>query len=231
MNLIKLSNDLEYEYIIKPNTRAKKLILRVDLNGIIAITTPKKGYNNKKIESFIRDHETWIIEKFNNKIEKVIFKNQDTFTLFDEIYTIKHTNISRGLTKFDQETKILSINCKPEFLHRRVCKWIKTYILEYFSNQVSLYANQLQKTYTTVKVKNTKTRWGSCSSKGTISLCWLLAFAPKYVCDYVIAHECTHLQHLNHSPAFWHTLTHLFPQTAQAERWLKRHGKSLFAYY
>ena len=81
--------------------------------------------------------------------------------------------------------------------------------------------------YQNVRVKNQKTRWGSCSSKGNINLNLRLMMAPEPAIDYVIVHELCHLRVLNHSPAFWTLVESCFPDYRRWRAWFKEHGASL----
>jgi len=72
-----------------------------------------------------------------------------------------------------------------------------------------------------VSIRNQRTRWGSCSAKGRISLNWRLIQLPPAVCDYVLWHELTHLRHPNHSARFWRELAHVCPDYAEARKWLR----------
>jgi predicted metal-dependent hydrolase len=78
-----------------------------------------------------------------------------------------------------------------------------------------------------VQVRDQKSRWGSCSARGTISLNWRLIQMPAPVRDYLILHELTHVRHLNHSGAFWRQVQAVCPDYAQAEQWLRQHGARL----
>ena len=78
-----------------------------------------------------------------------------------------------------------------------------------------------------VTVRNQKSRWGSCSRRGTISLNWRLIQTPDFVRDYVILHEVAHRREMNHSEKFWQEVGRLFPDHLQAERWLKQHANLL----
>jgi predicted metal-dependent hydrolase len=75
-----------------------------------------------------------------------------------------------------------------------------------------------------VTVRNQRSRWGSCSRRGTISLNWRLVQAPAFVSDYIILHELAHLKEMNHSRRFWRVVEQLCPAFADAEKWLKRHS-------
>jgi predicted metal-dependent hydrolase len=78
-----------------------------------------------------------------------------------------------------------------------------------------------------VTVRNQKSRWGSCSRRGTISLNWRLIQSPGFVRDYIILHELAHRRQMNHSEKFWQEVERLFPDYSQAERWLKQHANLL----
>lgn len=75
-----------------------------------------------------------------------------------------------------------------------------------------------------VTVRNQRSRWGSCSRAGTISLNWRLVQAPAFVRDYLVLHELAHLREMNHSTRFWREVARLCPNSAEAERWLKQHA-------
>ena len=81
-----------------------------------------------------------------------------------------------------------------------------------------------------VSVRDTKSRWGSCSGQGNLSFSWRLIFAPEPVLEYVVAHEVSHLAEMNHGPRFWRLVESLTPNSAAPRRWLKRHRNRLLAY-
>jgi len=75
-----------------------------------------------------------------------------------------------------------------------------------------------------ITVRNQRSRWGSCSASGTVSLNWRLIQAPESVRDYIIYHELTHLREMNHGERFWRAVAEVCPGWREAERWLKRHA-------
>jgi predicted metal-dependent hydrolase len=81
-----------------------------------------------------------------------------------------------------------------------------------------------------VSVRDTKSRWGSCSGQGNLSFSWRLIFAPEPVLEYVVAHEVSHLAEMNHGPRFWRLVESLIPNSAAPRGWLKRHRNRLLAY-
>ena len=85
----------------------------------------------------------------------------------------------------------------------------------------------LEARISTISVRNQRTRWGSCSARGKISLNWRLVQVPPSVRDYVILHEIAHLVHLNHSARFWTLVESFCPNYREEEAWLKRSGRSV----
>ena len=85
-----------------------------------------------------------------------------------------------------------------------------------------------------VSVRDTTSRWGSCTQGGRLSFSWRLILAPDHVLTYVIAHEVAHLKHMNHGPAFWRTVDELLDgkagEAASARHWLRKHGAALHRY-
>ena len=81
-----------------------------------------------------------------------------------------------------------------------------------------------------VNVRDTRSRWGSCSAQGSLSFSWRLIFAPEPVLDYVVAHEVAHLVEMNHGPRFWALVARLVPDSAGPRAWLKRHRSRLLSY-
>ncbi len=100
----------------------------------------------------------------------------------------------------------------------------------YFPERVRYYQQFTGGSYSRISIRDQKTRWGSCSSKGTLSFNWRLMLAPKEVLDYVVVHELCHLTHMDHSKAFWAQVAAVMPDYAIHRRWLKEQGDTLMQY-
>lgn len=98
---------------------------------------------------------------------------------------------------------------------------------EYFPKRVSCFAPITGGTYTRITIRDQKTRWGSCSARGTLSFNWRLMLAPPAVLDYVVVHELCHLTHMDHSKAFWSLVESACPDYRTYRKWLKEHGQEL----
>lgn len=92
------------------------------------------------------------------------------------------------------------------------------------------HAAALGRPYRAIVLRDTRSRWGSCSSDGRLMFSWRLAMAPPAVLDYVAAHEVAHLRHMDHSARFWNTVDRLMPDYPRHRDWLKRYGATLMAW-
>ncbi|MGN0279692.1 MAG: M48 family metallopeptidase [Lachnospiraceae bacterium] len=98
---------------------------------------------------------------------------------------------------------------------------------EYFPKRVAYFQQFTGGTYNRITIRDQKTRWGSCSARGTLSFNWRLMLAPPAILDYVVVHELCHLTHMDHSPAFWQAVGKVYPDYRTARKWLKDHGQEL----
>ena len=91
-------------------------------------------------------------------------------------------------------------------------------------------ARRLDVAYARITIRDTRSRWGSCSSTGTLSFTWRLVLAPRDVLDYVVVHELCHLRHHDHSSRFWAVVERARPTYRAEKAWLDAHGWELLAY-
>lgn len=103
----------------------------------------------------------------------------------------------------------------------------KTYIPQRVAYYTEHYDYLIRRDYSSITIRDQKTRWGSCSSRGTLSFNWRLMLAPLNILDYVIVHELCHLTHMNHSKDFWNCVETILPDYKERRKWLKEHGHEL----
>lgn len=110
---------------------------------------------------------------------------------------------------------------------RRLGDWLRAQAKAELTRRTHYHASNLGCRPTRISVRDQSTRWGSCSTTGTISFSWRLIFAPNYVLDYVAAHETAHLREMNHGPRFWRLVRETMPDMQRARIWLKQNGAEL----
>ncbi|MDM7987323.1 MAG: M48 family metallopeptidase, partial [Smithella sp.] len=111
---------------------------------------------------------------------------------------------------------------KEVFIH-----WYKEKANEVISERVAWYSDKMGIQVKQIKITSATTRWGSCSSKGTVSFPWRLVMAPVPVIDYVVVHELVHILEKNHGKAFWKKVRAIMPDYQQKIRWLEVNGHIL----
>jgi len=114
------------------------------------------------------------------------------------------------------------------YFHRRLSDWLKARALDEISRHaVPMAAALAARPLGKIALRDSRSRWGSCSSRGDLSFSWRLVMAPPEVLIYVVAHEVAHLAEMNHSPDFWSIVERLSPGGKLSRAWLKRHGAEL----
>ena len=194
--------------------------LRINRNGQPVLSLP---YWIPKAMGLMWAHkqENWIQQ---NTFVPIKFHDGQVISVLGKQVIIRHSP-DRVRTHIKED--ILWVAGEESFLPRRVCDFIKKEFLTYLHPQITEKEKILNLKHSRVTLRDTSTRWGSCSSRGGLSFCWRLAMAPLFVIDYLVAHEIAHLKHMNHSAAFWKTVSELTPYTNQAKKWLKENGHHL----
>jgi predicted metal-dependent hydrolase len=124
----------------------------------------------------------------------------------------------------------IRVRGEPVHLARRVRDFLMAKAGKELSLRARRLAARIGRDITQISVRDTRSRWGSCSGRGNISFSWRLIFAPEPVIDYVVAHEVSHLVEMNHGPRFWRLVESLSPDSGAPRAWLKRHRSRLFSY-
>lgn len=137
----------------------------------------------------------------------------------------------KGVTKLaiDDEQTLLSPGSEVTF-GDRVERFLKREARQDLQVAVDRHARNLAVDPNRIAIKDTKSRWGSCSSIGNLNFSWRLILAPIEVLDYVAAHETAHLIEMNHSPAFWSLVKKTYGPYEGARGWLRRNGQKLHSY-
>lgn len=213
---------------VTKSPRAKRLTLRIDSKERIPILSLPPRCTQKQAIKFVTEHQEWIIESLNNLPKSQKFTSGQNITLFGKNILICHAPEKRWGARIEQG--VLYVSGESEFTHRRVKDFIKKEAQKIFLKLSQKLAAKINRKVNDVVIKDTKSRWGSCSSLNNINYNWRLALAPRYVIDYIVAHEVSHLAHQDHSAAFWQCVADLCPDYLSGQEWLKQHGKELYVF-
>lgn len=115
---------------------------------------------------------------------------------------------------------------REEFFWRMVPRQAE----QLLSEKAAFYAERLGVSFADIRIKDQRSRWGSCSSKKNLNFNWRIIMAPEPVCDYVVIHEICHLLHMDHSREFWKEVEGLCPEYGQYKSWLKEKGGLLYPF-
>lgn len=115
------------------------------------------------------------------------------------------------------------IENNPESYRMAAVGWLREYARVRLGEQVRYYGAQMHVTVGRIAIKEQKTRWGSCSSKGNLNFNWKLILMPQRIQDYVVVHELAHRKQMNHSAAFWKEVEKVLPDYMECRQWLREH--------
>ncbi|WP_188093699.1 M48 family metallopeptidase [Sulfurimonas xiamenensis] len=207
-------NNLKIVHIYKANL--KNSYISVKKNGEIVLKTP--AVSKKYIQNLLISREEWIRKqlKIVEKNSQIRVNLQDEVLLFGKIFSIdtdKAKELRTYLKKIDT-TKIDNIlRCYDEFY--------KFYAQNYIVPRVEYYSKIMDLTYSDIKFRKMRSRWGSCSSKGIITFNTELIKVEEKLIDYVVVHELAHLKHMNHSKKFHSLVNQYIPDSYELNQKLK----------
>jgi predicted metal-dependent hydrolase len=226
--------NITYKIIVRRNPRAKRLTLKIARSsGDICLTLPLRASLSTG-KTFVENHVGWIAARLEKRLEHVYFAPDMMFPLRGVMMQIKHRpKVVGGIAveiESEEHTPCLWVGGDPVHLPRRVRDYLKKQAHHDLAQAVKYYETKSGLKSQGITLRDTSSRWGSCSSRGQLNFSWRLIMAPPYVLDYLAAHEVTHLKEMNHSTRYWSLLKSLCNHTDEAEAWLKKHGASLHRY-
>ena len=216
--------DDDIQIVVRPKLR--RLRLEVAEHGKIVVTVPPHT-PNMIIRRFISDHQDWIRKQQGKQKGKVKLQTSSYIYLFGIKYELMIQERQNNIPGFAIVGKQVLYNPIAKSSTQVNSKLLHSFLKRTFEAYVVPRTSQLAKTmklqFSQIKLREQKTRWGSCSSRGTVSFNWrLVHFEPKII-DYVIIHELAHLKEANHSRAFWRLVATYAPHFATAKKTLQRY--------
>lgn len=223
MGLLILEGNPPVEVLLRRSARARKLSLRISrLDGRATLTLPQRVPEREGM-AFLRDREEWLrghLESIEPEVGvslggTVLFRGKGLRLVAGDV---KRARLVDG---------VLVLPDDPEKTGKRVAAFLKLQARDALADASDRYSKALGKPYGKISLRDTRSRWGSCSSAGDLMYSWRLVMAPPDVLEYVAAHEVAHLQHMDHSPRFWAAVERLYPNHKACRKWLRLHGGAL----
>ena len=212
------------EVELREHPRARRLTLRVAArDGRVTLTMPR-GTRVSKALDFARERREWILNHVSRVAPEEGVQIGGTVPVDGKELTL----VPGAVRAPRVEANTLIVPRRAAVAPgRTIAGFLKVRARDRLTEASDRYAAALGRSYARISLRDTRTRWGSCSSAGALMYSWRLAMAPPDVLDYVAAHEVSHLVEMNHSPAFWAVVEGLCPAYDAHRRWLREHGTAL----
>ena len=226
MKQIFLPNNPEISVQIRHSARARRLSLRISsLDGKVTLSGPPY-VRERDYMAFIRDKEDWIIKNLAVMPEKTLVAAGAVLVYRGSPVTVAMAS-QRGVRIAGDAIYVARTS---RSIGASIKGFLKSQARDALAHASDRYAAQLGVGYSALVLRDTRSRWGSCSSQGQLMYSWRLIMAPPDILDYVAAHEVAHLIEMNHSRAFWNVVARLYPDYEKAREWLRSHGPILHRY-
>ncbi len=218
---------------LRRHRRARRYTLRIHPTDRAAILTMPPRGTVAEAREFAQMHGGWIAARLGRLPKAAPFQSGTVIPLRGTPHRIVHRAGERGTVwteTRDSGERILCVAGGIEFTDRRVLDFLKREARKELHKASFAYAEMLNVRVRRVSIRDQSSRWGSCTSAGSLSYSWRLILAPPFVLDYLAAHEVAHLVEMNHSPRFWRTVDRVCGHVERAKSWLDTHGNDLHRY-
>ena len=210
---------------VKRSGRARNMSLRIDHGGGSVVVVLPVGVPEAEAQRFAARQRDWIEGRMQALPDRVAFAAGIEVPLLGIPHVIRHApDARRGVWA---EDGVISVSGRAEHLPRRVEEFLRGEARIVLAHHARAHAAHIGRKVGRVSVRDTQSRWGSCTAAGDLSFSWRLVLAPDWVGEYVAAHEVAHLAEMNHGPEFWALVDGMVRTSGAARAWLKRHGPQL----
>jgi predicted metal-dependent hydrolase len=221
-----LPGDPPIELTLRQSARARRISLRVSaLDGRVTLTCPK-GVSTREALGFAEQKEAWLRTNLAKQRADVPIEMGGTVPFRGEMLHLVPAK-TRGVTLSGNQAGIAG---DPARAGAKMQGFMKEAARSRLVEVCDAYAASLGRSYASMSLRDTRSRWGSCSTKGGLMFSWRLIMAPDDILSYVAAHEVAHLKEMNHSPRFWAVVETLYGDHRAARAWLRTHGPDLHRY-
>jgi hypothetical protein len=215
----------EVDYTLVRHPRARRVRLTLTPDGLRVSAPPRMSA--RAVGDAVQTKEAWLTRHQHLLAPPAppVLTDGDLLPLLGGVVELGVREAARGAVRFAAEDGRLAVAAPhPERVGALVERWYRRVAAERLGGLAAGHAAGMGVAYTRLTVRDPRSRWGSCSTTGALSLSWRLVMAPARVAEYVVVHEVAHLAEMNHSPAFWRLVAGRWPGYADDVEWLRRHG-------
>lgn len=211
---------------LRRSHRARRLTLRVSArDGTVHLTLPKHVPEDEA-QRFVESQSDWLRARLDALPRPVKVEPGATLPILGALHKIRPVAGRRVRVERGE----IGVPGDGDTAGRKVAGYLKTLARDKLTAAADRYAGALRRAPGRISLRDTGSRWGSCTSRGDLMFSWRLIMAPEDVLDYVAAHEAAHLVEMNHSPRFWALVEQLRPDWRGQRAWLRTHGATLLRY-
>jgi predicted metal-dependent hydrolase len=212
------------------NPRARRVSVRIDQTRRVAIATAPSSRHLKRAAQFAAERAGWIAGELARLPESVTLLPGAHVPLRGVMHELVYEH-GRAAPRIEPGEPPRLIAPAPDvaLFEARLMRFLKAEARDDLTERVAVHAAQLGVKPTRIQVKETRSRWGSCSPDGVLAFSWRVVLAPPFVLDYLAAHEVAHLREMNHSRRFWALVRRCMPDFERGRAWLHQHGAMLHA--
>ena len=213
------------------NDRAKRMTLRLFPAGDGLKVTIPGHVDDREIRDFVERNRNWAAARISRMPERIELRPGTKIPFMGVEHQIVLSGKLRGVVKPTtiHGQPVLQVPGDEEAVSRKLVAFFKKEARRELDKAVSLHSARIGVRAKQIRITDTTSRWGSCSSTRTLSFSWRIILAPPEVLNYLAAHEVAHLQEMNHSDRFWNLTRELCPDTDIQKSWLRSHGNRLHA--
>ncbi len=212
----------EFDYDIRVSPRVRRIRVCVENDGRVEVVVPRRA-SRKDAARAVEELRPWIESRLAD-LDDVRARLARTPG------TVPYLGAELRLTSQPRRTRVHRRGDEllvPDDADEALERWYRRQARAEVLPRLDAACAALGRDYTTLTIRNQRTRWGSCGAGGAMSFNWRLLLAPPEILDYVVWHEACHLIHMDHSPRFWGLLERHLPDYREPQRWLRRNGTGL----
>ena len=222
-----LGESVEYE--LRRSTEASEPRIDVDIHGVTVVVTETANFQPTEL---LKQNASWVLEKrrgyqkYREEAPERTFEAGEMFPYLGEPHElVVESRQSHAVS--DQTIHLRQSAVAQSSLKQVLRNFYRSRARKHFVDRADQYASQMDVEYDQIEIRNQRTRWGSCSTSGTLGLNWRLMMASPDVIDYILVHELAHLREPNHTQAFWDFVAEYDPDYVEHAEWLDQNSTQL----